>query len=451
MNKKGLASVKTPSVKQIAKKHHVSLYSIIKQLRDGAKIEGEHTRDSKMAHEIARDHLGERPDYYKKIKKMEKSKRVSIKEEISTGDVRGLGFVSGDPAGKVSYVDKYVNTNTMSYADNNGNLLDFLKRQHIDLHNSNLGYKAFDPTRIGAATNFSSLKEQKLNELGDYVKDGMPGYEATSSLSSRVLRKNEVKEQGPVYTRYNERPTYENKDRLSSTEAERGIYEKAKKMTDKQIDEIFDTPKGKERGKEYVHKSMMHMYQQGRSDEDEIKRRRNLEANPALDQSGKQGEKARGMHDRTMKKLESNWRRQSNRIKYVPKALDRLAKEDYQLDEISQKTKMSYISKSDKESRPEKAQGSYKSSLSPRKEWNRAAGRIRATNPEEAKSMKLYKYQDDRKKMDESNEMIKEAFVNIVENNLVAMRENFMAVLQEKAIEKLEERKKEIASNYFAK
>lgn len=52
-------------------------------------------------------------------------------------------------------------------------------------------------------------------------------------------------------------------------------------------------------------------------------------------------------------------------------------------------------------------------------------------------------------KMD-NKELINEAIDNIMEENLPAMKENLMLALQEKAMEKLEERKKEIASNYFA-
>jgi hypothetical protein len=37
-----------------------------------------------------------------------------------------------------------------------------------------------------------------------------------------------------------------------------------------------------------------------------------------------------------------------------------------------------------------------------------------------------------------------------MEDNLSAMKDNLMVALQEKAIEKLEERKKQIASDYFA-
>ena len=50
----------------------------------------------------------------------------------------------------------------------------------------------------------------------------------------------------------------------------------------------------------------------------------------------------------------------------------------------------------------------------------------------------------------DNREQIQEAIQNIHEENLNEMKENFLAVLQEKAIMKLEERKKDIAANYFA-
>ena len=52
-------------------------------------------------------------------------------------------------------------------------------------------------------------------------------------------------------------------------------------------------------------------------------------------------------------------------------------------------------------------------------------------------------------KMD-NQDHINEAIENIFENDLVSMKENLLAALQEKSMEKLEERKKIIASNYFA-
>jgi hypothetical protein len=42
------------------------------QLQAGIEVEKEHTDDPKKAKEIAKDHLSEDPDYYKKLKKIEK-------------------------------------------------------------------------------------------------------------------------------------------------------------------------------------------------------------------------------------------------------------------------------------------------------------------------------------------------------------------------------------------
>lgn len=44
---------------------------------------------------------------------------------------------------------------------------------------------------------------------------------------------------------------------------------------------------------------------------------------------------------------------------------------------------------------------------------------------------------------------IENAIINIMENNLDAMRANFSVALSEKAVQKLDERKRQIAENYF--
>jgi len=61
----------TKSPEQIAKKHGVSLDYVMKQLEDGIKVEREHTDNETAAREIALDHLGETPHYYKKLKRIE--------------------------------------------------------------------------------------------------------------------------------------------------------------------------------------------------------------------------------------------------------------------------------------------------------------------------------------------------------------------------------------------
>lgn len=52
------------------------------QLKTGIKVEREHTDDPKIAEEIAMDHLTEDPDYYKKLKKIEKEGRVPTMFEV---------------------------------------------------------------------------------------------------------------------------------------------------------------------------------------------------------------------------------------------------------------------------------------------------------------------------------------------------------------------------------
>ncbi len=52
-----------------------------KELKMGIEIEMEHTDDEKLAKEIAMDHLVEIPDYYSRLKKMEKNAEKNIAEE----------------------------------------------------------------------------------------------------------------------------------------------------------------------------------------------------------------------------------------------------------------------------------------------------------------------------------------------------------------------------------
>jgi len=105
--KKGLKSISTPTALEIAKKHGVSLEYIAKQIAKGVKVEKEHTRSAKEANEIARDHLGERPDYYTKLHKMEKTK-VKL-NELGEYDNKGGSPIVGDLTGssrKVMKVDE---------------------------------------------------------------------------------------------------------------------------------------------------------------------------------------------------------------------------------------------------------------------------------------------------------------------------------------------------------
>lgn len=68
-----LLDKKTLSVEQIAQKHNVSIQKIQQQLQIGIEVEKEHTSNYDVAKEIALDHLMELPDYYTKLKKIDKN------------------------------------------------------------------------------------------------------------------------------------------------------------------------------------------------------------------------------------------------------------------------------------------------------------------------------------------------------------------------------------------
>lgn len=60
-------------IDHLAKKHGVTHDAMMAQLEMGIKVEHEHTKDDALAMQIALDHLKERPDYYTRLKQMEKT------------------------------------------------------------------------------------------------------------------------------------------------------------------------------------------------------------------------------------------------------------------------------------------------------------------------------------------------------------------------------------------
>lgn len=59
------------------------------QLAAGIKVEMEHTTDKDIATEIAMDHLSEDPDYYKKLKAIEKS---DLAKGLSPQEIESQGY-----------------------------------------------------------------------------------------------------------------------------------------------------------------------------------------------------------------------------------------------------------------------------------------------------------------------------------------------------------------------
>jgi hypothetical protein len=75
-------SYKSPD--EIAKKHKVPLKTIMNQVKTGTKIEGEHTTSKSGARITALQHVDELPDYYTRLKKIEKVKEENLNYENDT-------------------------------------------------------------------------------------------------------------------------------------------------------------------------------------------------------------------------------------------------------------------------------------------------------------------------------------------------------------------------------
>jgi len=83
-------NMRTPTVKELAKKHKKTTEYIEKQLKAGIKVEKEHTKMPKIAREIALDHLREDPDYYKKLSKLSLEESLVNEGGWTTGDNPGI-------------------------------------------------------------------------------------------------------------------------------------------------------------------------------------------------------------------------------------------------------------------------------------------------------------------------------------------------------------------------
>ena len=69
------------SPQEIATQHKVPLAAVMKQVKMGTKVEGEHTTSKSGARITALQHVDELPNYYTKLKKVEK--KTMKKEDVS--------------------------------------------------------------------------------------------------------------------------------------------------------------------------------------------------------------------------------------------------------------------------------------------------------------------------------------------------------------------------------
>jgi len=427
---KGLASVKTLTAKQIADKWKLPLNVVAKKIAAGVKVEKEHTTSTRQANEIARDHLGERPDYYDKLDKMEKTKVVKENTTVTAG-IGGLGFNTGTPA--IAADNAYTDTNSISYEDWNGAILKMIKDKHHN-HLIDMGFTSYSPNDIQTnanrvikeakhplQANFDKYRKGKLNELGEYDnKGGMPGYEGTSE-PIRAIRKRDVKEQSPANPSYKERPMYERSTGKipadMSNAAERGIYE--------------DDDMVKDLDNKFFNKDLTMA---------DIHRRREVADGTSYK------DVATRLRTGTPKGL-INLDRNARIDEISAKLVGKVSNARFRRGEAPSKTLTRAINKKYAESGKKKEQKQVKEEDNTKPDVNLMGNQKPDAYGYGAKG--TTKTIHEETKMD-NKELINEALDCILEDNLPEMKDNLMKALQEKAMEKLEERKKEIAANYFA-
>lgn len=76
-----------------------------------------------------------------------KSFKQFVREETIAGDVRGLGYVTGDPSAPVDGINQYVTTNELASDDINGALFKMMKDNHHH-DRDDIGIKAHNPTEL---------------------------------------------------------------------------------------------------------------------------------------------------------------------------------------------------------------------------------------------------------------------------------------------------------------
>ena len=81
---------KVPTEKEIAKKHGVSVDTIIRQAEIGSTVEREHVTTHEEAYGIALQHLDEFPNYYTHLLKMEKELKAQHKKKRTFKEMRAI-------------------------------------------------------------------------------------------------------------------------------------------------------------------------------------------------------------------------------------------------------------------------------------------------------------------------------------------------------------------------
>ena len=208
-----LKSVKTLTASQIAKKWKLSQKTVNSLIDAGSKVEHEHDKDMKNAKEIARDHISERPDYYKKLRKMEKTK-ISMKEGLSTEPERDSETI-GDYTGASRKVMKVDEVRLPKVSKNVKNKLGKAGRIGATFATVMSGATAYDNASRNVGSPIKDVAAVATGVPGKVGWSITPGHYALKGLQKAKehikSKQKQMKEQGSPANpaRYTERPMYE--------------------------------------------------------------------------------------------------------------------------------------------------------------------------------------------------------------------------------------------------
>ena len=470
---------------------------MIKLIDQGADVEREHTNSIATAKQIARDHLAERPDYYKMLKKIE--------EESTTAGVTGLGYTTGTPAGVISSVADYTNGNAMSYVDFNGNKLAWMKK-HTKGHNI-VGFKDYDPT-LHIKEKEVTMNEEKdpcwmgykmlgmKNKRGKEVPNCVPvdenNLDEIAMAMPPQIEPPTISRPAPSVTqRQSSTRTTTAQGRLSGqggaytarTQIQRAAPARAPSFSQgasgTMSGNVKATSGGLGRSAEYSRNLMSKM-----SDGlDKVSRGMSKSIPAAAEKASPIVSRGLGTAARVAggpaataamavmtptpaNAGEDEKKRQDTISKYNPYKPSGRSIDDYEKQQVTRKSASAHSAdeaprpKADVPTPPSRpnyfSRGQAFSAA--RGEAGGGQGKFSYDDKQYQTNVKGEPYKPSsqlkqtsiKEAVMDTNELINEALDNILENDLVSMKENLMAALQEKATEKLDERKRMIAAEYFA-
>ena len=163
-----------------------------KKLRDGMKVEREHTSNRKVTEEIAKDHLSEDMDYYEKLKKMEKKAQVDalfeellgISAEITkiSAPISWRGAAIGGALGSALAAPRIMSRELEERAaDDRANLTDEAKKA---LRKKRLGGHLANVLAWGGTGALAGGMEHKAREAYNSAKDSAKRFVGNSLVSA---------------------------------------------------------------------------------------------------------------------------------------------------------------------------------------------------------------------------------------------------------------------------